>query len=121
MKALIDCYARIIYAIPFAIFGLMHFMKGGDMAGMVPSFIPGGIFWVYLVGLALIAAAVAIIIQKHGRLACLLLALMLLIFILTMHIPMAMEEATRQMAMSSLLKDFGLMGGALLCAGQFES
>lgn len=44
MKALIDCYARIIYAIPFAIFGLMHFMKGGDMAGMVPSFIPGGIF-----------------------------------------------------------------------------
>ena len=63
MKALIDCYARIIYAIPFAIFGLMHFMKGGDMAGMVPSFIPGGIFWVYLVGVALIAAAVAIIIK----------------------------------------------------------
>ena len=91
------------------------------MAGYVPSFIPGGIFWVYLVGLALIAAAVAIIIQKQARLACLLLALLLLVFILTMHLPGAMEEATRQMAVSSLLKDFGLMGGAVLCAGKFES
>lgn len=119
MKALVD-NARIIFAIPFAIFGLMHFMSGSDMAGYVPSFIPGGVFWVYVTGLGLIAAAVAIIIQKHARLACLLLALMLLIFILTMHLPGALDAATRQMSMPNLLKDWGLMGGALLCAGKFD-
>ena len=38
---------RILFALPFAVFGLMHFMAGGDMAGMVPSWGPGGGFWVY--------------------------------------------------------------------------
>jgi len=57
------------------------------MVGYVPSFIPGGVFWVYLVGLALIAAAVSIIIQKKAKLACLLLAILLMIFVLTIHLP----------------------------------
>ena len=82
MKMLTTTGARLLYAIPMAIFGLFHFMNGSQMAGMVPSFIPGGIFWVYLTGLALVLAAVAIIIQKQARLASLLLAAMLILFVL---------------------------------------
>ena len=87
MNMLTTAGARLLYAIPMAIFGLFHFMNGSQMAEMVPSFIPGGIFWVYLTGLALVLAAVAIIIQKQARLACLLLAGMLILFVLTMHLP----------------------------------
>ena len=89
------------------------------MADMVPSFIPWGVFWIYLVGTALIAACVSIIIQKMAKLASLLLALMLLLFILTMHVPGLMNEVTMQMSMMSLLKDMALMGGALTFAGIF--
>lgn len=120
MKILTTTVARIIFALPFGIFGVMHFMGAKDMAGMVPSFIPGGVFWIYLTGAALVAACVSIIIQKMAKLASLLLALMLLLFILTMHVPGLMNEMTMQMSMMSLLKDMALMGGALTFAGIFD-
>ncbi len=58
MNILTTSGARLLYAIPMALFGILHFMNASDMAGMVPSFIPGGVFWVYLTGLGLILAAV---------------------------------------------------------------
>ncbi len=67
MGALTSTVARYVFAIPFGIFGLLHLMGGQNMAGMVPSWIPGGVFWVYLTGLALMAAAVSIIIQKKSK------------------------------------------------------
>ena len=105
---------RYLFAIPFAVFGLMHFMSAGDMAGMVPSFIPGGVFWVYLTGLALIAAPVSFIINKHAILAAQLLAALMLIFVFTIHLPSVIGG--NMMAMASLLKDLSLAGGALLLA-----
>ncbi|PIW70535.1 MAG: DoxX family protein [Ignavibacteriales bacterium CG12_big_fil_rev_8_21_14_0_65_30_8] len=119
MKQLTTTVARVIFAIPFLVFGIMHFMKAGDMAGYVPSFIPGGVFWIYLTGLALIAASVSILIQKKAKLACLLLAIMLMIFVLTIHLPGVFNEATRQMSMSSMLKDLALCGAALFFSGSF--
>lgn len=44
MNILTTSGARLLYAIPMALFGILHFMNASDMAGMVPSFIPGGVF-----------------------------------------------------------------------------
>lgn len=115
MDTLMTTGARVLYGLPMAIFGLFHFTSANDMAGMVPSFIPGGVFWVYLTGLALILAALAIIIQKKARLACLLLAAMLIIFVLTIHLPGLGENM--QASMPNLLKDTALAGAALAFAG----
>ena len=115
MDTLTTTGARVLYAIPMAIFGLFHFMNGEQMAAWVPSFIPGGVFWVYLTGVALLAAAVAILIQKKARLASLLLAVMLLIFVLTVHLPGVL--AGNEMSMPGLLKDVALAGAALGFAG----
>jgi uncharacterized membrane protein YphA (DoxX/SURF4 family) len=113
---------RIVFAVPFAIFGMMHFMMAGKMAGMVPSWVPGGVFWVYVIGLALIAATISLISKKQIYLASLLLAGLLIIFILTIHLPgiMGGDEMMKQMAMGGLLKDMSLAGGALLIAGLFK-
>ena len=120
MQALTTTVARILFAIPFAVFGLLHLMSGPQMAGMLPSWLPGGVFWVYLTGIALIAAAVSIIAQKIAKLASLLLAALLAIFVLTVHLPGIMgaqNEMAMMMSMSGLLKDIGLAGGALTWAG----
>ncbi|MCH8069472.1 MAG: DoxX family protein [Candidatus Marinimicrobia bacterium] len=109
---------RIIYAIPFGIFGLMHMMMAGNMSGMVPAWVPGGIIWVYITGLALIAASVSIVTKKQIYLACLLLAGLLGVFVLTIHLPMLLSGD--QMAMGGLLKDTISLGGALLIAGLFK-
>ena len=119
MKQLTTTVARVLFAIPFLVFGIMHFIKGNAMAGFVPSFIPGGVFWVYLVGLALIAAAVSILMQKKAKMACLLLAIMLMIFILTIHLPGLFNDASMVMSMGNMLKDLALCGAALFFSGSF--
>lgn len=121
MDSLLLKSGRYIYAIPFAIFGLMHFMSAGDMAGMVP--LPGGVFWVYLTGVALIAAAVSFIIEKKVRLAGILLGIMLLIFVLSIHLPGvigAEDPGAMQASMSALLKDLGLSGAAFYVGATYR-
>ena len=119
-EVLTTTVARYLYAIPFGIFGVMHFLNASYMAdNLVPSFIPGGVFWVYLVGVALIAACVSIIIEKYTKLACLLLALLLIIFVLSIHLPGVIGGEDPE-AMSRLLKDSALAGGALLLANNYE-
>lgn len=78
--------ASIIYAIAIGCFGVLHFMNADEMKAGVPAFIPGGVAWIYITGAGLILAAIAIIINKYARLACYLLALMLLVFIVTIHL-----------------------------------
>lgn len=110
-------FGRIIFAIPFAVFGINHFVYGKDMAGMVPAYVPGGVIWIYLIGAALLAAGIAILINRKARLAAILLALLLLVFIVTIHIPGLSNPQMMQMSMTNLLKDAGLLGGALVVAG----
>lgn len=109
---------RIVFAVPFAIFGMMHFMAAGDMAGMVPAWVPGGVFWVYVTGMALIAAAISIISKKQIYLVSVLLAVLLGVFVMTIHLPAVLGGD--QMAMGGMLKDISLAGGALLIAGLFK-
>jgi uncharacterized membrane protein YphA (DoxX/SURF4 family) len=106
---------KYLFAAPMAIFGIFHLMNGPAMAGMVPGFVPGGVIWVYITGLALLAAAVAIITGKKAKLASVLLAALLLVFVLTVHLKGAM--AGDHLAVGSLLKDLALAGGALVFAG----
>lgn len=112
MKGLLGI-GKYLFAIPMAVFGIMHFMSAADMAAMAPF---GGQFMIYLTGAALLAAAVSIIIGKMDRLATLLLGIMLLIFALSIHLPgviNAGEDAPQMaMSMSNLLKDIALAGGA---------
>lgn len=108
---------RIIFGLPFAVFGLFHLLMADKMAGLVPAFVPGGVIWVYVTGLALLAAGIAIMLQKMTRMACLGLAALLGVFILTVHAP---GLGTNDFAMPGLLKDLALLGGALYMAGHHE-
>jgi len=112
---------RILFALPFGIFGLNHFFMVDFFSGMLTSFIPGTGFTVLLTGILLIAASLSIIFKKFTRQACLLLAALLLIFILTIHLPGLFEGGNAsRMAMMQLLKDTSLMGGALVIATLYD-
>ncbi len=105
-----------IYAIPFGVFGILNFVNGSTMVNIIPSYLPFPIFWVYLTGIALIAASISIMIQKYTRLACLLLALMLFIFIILIHLPGLFNGGTFQGSLVNFLKDTSLAGAALVVA-----
>ena len=103
--------ARGLFALPFIVFGLFHFVGGEQMAAMVP--VPGGIFWVYFTGVALVAGGLGILTNILGRWAALGLAALMALFALTVHLPALGDPAMGQMATISLLKDTALAGGAL--------
>ena len=101
--------AAIVYALAIGTFGVLHFMHADMMKGMIPDYMPGGGIWIYITGGALIAAAISIIIGKFTRIACYLLALMLIIFVFTLHWKPAMDGN-----LGSLLKDTALAMGAII-------
>jgi uncharacterized membrane protein YphA (DoxX/SURF4 family) len=105
---------RALFGLPFAVFGINHVLHAQAMAGMVP--VPGGVFWIYLTGAALIAAAVGILTGILARWAALGLALLLLTFVALIHIPGLARPEMAQLAMANLLKDLALAGGALIFA-----
>ncbi|HYW96000.1 MAG TPA: DoxX family membrane protein [Bacteroidales bacterium] len=116
MKSLTTTVARIIFAIPFLIFGIFHFMNMTQMAGYLSEW-PLAKFFVIFSGVGFILASIAMIINRFARLAALLLALELLIIILAIHVPGLSNPDMMQMNITAILKNTGLIGGALMVAG----
>jgi uncharacterized membrane protein YphA (DoxX/SURF4 family) len=106
---------RILFALPFGIMGLNHFLMKDYFLLMTSSFIPGGAYTILLTGLILILACILIIANKFIKTVCFSLAGLLFIFIITIHIP-GLSTANWQIAFIELLKDTGLMGGAIMIA-----
>jgi uncharacterized membrane protein YphA (DoxX/SURF4 family) len=112
---------RILFALPFGIIGLHHFFVIDFYMGLLTSFIPGGGFTIVLTGALLVAACISIIANRYVKLSCFLLAGMLLLFILTIHIPNLFDVAENaRFAFMQMIKDTALMGGALIIAATNE-
>ncbi|MBD0332046.1 MAG: DoxX family protein [Chitinophagaceae bacterium] len=108
--------AIYILSIVMIIFGIDHFRHPRIYLVYVPNFLPGGIVWVYIVGVAFILAAVAFIFKRFVKVAAYLLAAMLLVFVLFIHVPNflhAGDAEMRQLAFVNLLKDTALAAFAL--------
>ncbi len=113
-----------LLAIVLIIFGFYHFIYPQNLIGYLPSFLPSGNVWIYIPGAAFILAGIAFIINKQVRLAGYLLAILLLIFVLTIHLPNlinASSDENRQMALISLLKDTAIAAFALHIAANAKN
>jgi uncharacterized membrane protein len=111
----------VFYALVVGFFGINHFLNGTGFQKMVPTFLPGGVIWVYLTGACLVAAAIAFLINKQARLAGFLLCLILLLIVLTVHLPAVLnapDAGARRFPMTNLIKDTGLAAAALLVAAR---
>ena len=111
----------ILYALVIGYFGLGHFLNASAMSGIVPKFLPVHELLVYLAGAILVAASLAILLNKYVKPACLLLAALLTIFVLTIHVPVLFNTThpeLRGSSTASLLKDAALAGAAMVIAGK---
>ena len=113
---IISRIAIYLLAIVLFAFGIFHFLHPRDLLVFVPSFMPGGIIWVYFVGIAFILVALSFLTNKLVKVSGYALAIILIIFILTVHIPNYLEAGDvemKQMALINLLKDTAIVGFAL--------
>ena len=116
----ITTIGRILFAIPFALFGINHFLMTDYYLGMLTSFIPLGAYTIILTGIMLIVASISIITKKFVKFSTLLLAVLLFLFIVTIHIPHLFSDVDKTSTLIALFKDISLLGGSLMIAGIYS-
>jgi uncharacterized membrane protein len=110
-------FGRLFLALPLAVFGTEHLTNAVGIASIVPRWMPWHLFWAYLVGVALIAAALSIAVKIQSALAATLLGIMFGLFVLFIHIPNIVAHLDNRIFWAVGLRDISFSGGALAYAG----
>lgn len=87
----IAALANLCFAAPLAVFGALHLFGPAFVAPLVPRYMPWRTFWVYAIGVALIAAAVSIATRIGVFWSGLLFGIMMFLFVAMMHLPGALR------------------------------
>jgi len=112
-------FAIFLLAIVLIVFGIEHFVHPRNMLIYVPTWIPGGLTWVYIVGAACILVAVSFLLNQMVKVTAYLLALLLFSFVFGVHLHNYLntaDPAYRQLAFLNILKDTALAAFALYIA-----
>jgi uncharacterized membrane protein len=110
---------RLFFAIPLAVFGSEHFTLTASIAALVPRWIPAHTFWVYLVGLAFLGAALSIAVlvkERLARLAAALVGMTLLVFVFVMDLPAVVANPGNRFFWALALRQLAFSGGAFAFA-----
>ncbi len=108
--------ANLCFAIPLAIFGAEHFCIANSMIGLVPSYMPWRLFWIYFVGVALIIAALSIATRIQVRWSGLLFGIMMFLFVALIHLPGAVKSGDR-IIWTIVIREMSFAGGGWVLAG----
>src|SRR5262249_33314709 len=115
MHAITAIMGRVVFALPFTIFGFLRVVNPESVVPAGAS--PAALFLVFATGAALIAGSLAIMTDLLGRWAALGISLLMLLFSLLVDVPGLDNPSVQQLALTNLLKHLGLSGGALIGVG----
>lgn len=110
----LSAVGKWLFILPFAVFGLLHFGPLEFSLPYIPNYLPAPAFWVYFTGACLLAFTVSTIWGKWDGLAAILLGSMLLLFVVMIHIPKAIDGDFVQFI--SIFRDTAMAGAAFLYA-----
>jgi uncharacterized membrane protein len=98
--------------------GIEHFIVVEFVTSLVPSWIPGGVFWTYFTGVALIAGGVGMCVPLTSRLAAILSGLMIFVWFLVLHIPRAAANLSSSNETTAVFEALAMSGAAFLVAAE---
>jgi hypothetical protein len=108
--------ARWMLGLPPILFGLGHLINLHAYARFVPHWVPFGLFWVVLTGIAFLLAGIAMVSGVRDVLAARLLALMLLVFEVTVEIPPVFVQPHSQGAWGGAVYNLTAIGACWIFA-----
>ncbi|HUH63664.1 MAG TPA: hypothetical protein VLZ50_11720 [Terracidiphilus sp.] len=114
-------FGPLFIGVPYAVFGMQHFSESSVVIGAVPAWMPAHAFWLYLVGVANIAAALSLITGKLERLAAPLLGLMMFLFVALIYVPGVFREPSNRFVVALFFRDGSLCAGALALAATLNA
>jgi len=101
-----------LFIIPFAAFGLLHFGPLDYSLSYVPGWLPFPAFWVYATGACLLGFTLSAILRRYDGIASLLLAILMLVFVGSIHLPKAFTGDF--LGIIATFRDTCMAGAALL-------
>jgi len=107
---------RFLFGISMIIFGIQHFLYAAYIATLIPSWIPGHLFFVYFTGCAFIACGISVITGVKGSLGGLGMGVMFLLWVLCLHGPRVAAALRNGDEWASLLVALGISGGGFILA-----
>ena len=113
--------SNLCFAVPLAVFGALHLAGVALVLPMVPSYMPWRLFWAYFVGCALLAASLSIATKIQVRWSGLLFGMMMLLFVVTLDIPGALENPKDRFGWTLLIREMTFAGGGWILAGSAMS
>jgi uncharacterized membrane protein len=108
---------RVFVAAPLATFGALHLAAASGLMGMVPTYMPWPLFWVYVAGFGLIATALSLIFDRFVRWSSLLCGVMFLLFVAMMDIPAVASGQHDRFAFTLVAREAVFGCGLLALAG----
>lgn len=110
---------RFCVAISLVVFAVQHFLYAVFVAGLIPAWIPGRVFFAYFVGVAFIAAALAMTTKIMARTANLLLGIMFGIWVVILHLPRVLHAPKSGSELTSLFICLAMSGIGFILAARF--
>jgi uncharacterized membrane protein len=107
---------RVCLAVPIAVFGAEHLTSPMTIMQLVPSWMPGKLFWTYFVGVALVAAALSFIFRIGIRLSATLLGIMFFCFVAMMDIPGSIAAPHNRFAWTLAARESAFSAGGIILA-----
>ena len=82
----------LFFCITIVTYGCFHFAYPEGVVGLFPKWIPYPVFWTYFFGVVLVLNGLAIVFRIKLRLAGILLSAILIMFLVIIHIPLAIAD-----------------------------
>jgi uncharacterized membrane protein len=108
---------RYLFAFTLTVFGVQHLLYARFVAALVPSWIPGHLFWAYALGIAFIATTLSIIANIKAHMAATLLGVMFLTWVFILHLPRVASAPHNGNEWTSAFVALAMGGGAWITAG----
>lgn len=112
---------RILYGLSLIGLAVQHVRFHAFVAGMVPTWYPMNAIWPYVTAAGFLVGALSYIAGLQVRLASILLAVMFLLFALTLHAPDVLAHLGSGGRWTGMFVASGFAAGALMFAGSGKS
>jgi len=119
-----NSFGRRLLALAFAVFGviyLLHVLFHAFLNKMVPAWYPMNAIWPYVTAAGFAAGAISYIAGVQVRLASILLAVMFVLFAVTLHAPDILAHLASGGRWTGMFVALGFASGALMFAGSSSS
>jgi uncharacterized membrane protein YphA (DoxX/SURF4 family) len=110
---------RVFFGLSLVAFGIQNVLYGDFVPGRAPAWpasMPGRLAWAWVSALVLVAAGLAIVVERKVRPAALTVAAMIFVWAALRHVPLAASDHGYGLAWTNLGKALALSGGALVVA-----